>query len=102
MATTPPLASRELPRYKCHKEVWALKIKYILIDKEANYHIVPEDEAFTSIPVSREYLRKHNPNSDQPRAMSDKEMDELAADAVLMDELARTVNRIYFIKHMTG
>jgi len=38
----------------------------------------------------------------QPRAMSDQEMDELAADAVLMDELARTVNRIYFIKHMTG
>ena len=44
--------SVEMPRYKCHKEVWALKIKSIVRDGEGENResdesamITPEEEA---------------------------------------------------------
>lgn len=60
---------RELPRYKSHKEVWALKIKelqHILptidgAESDGSYDIIPEDEGYSSIRVDYTYMRKHNP-----------------------------------------
>lgn len=60
--------STEMPRYKCHKEVWALKIKNILPilrdekkDFEGGAMIVPEEEDYGLIKASREYMEKHDP-----------------------------------------
>lgn len=37
---------KELPRYKCHKEVWALKIEAIEIHKDGSATIAPEDRNY--------------------------------------------------------
>jgi hypothetical protein len=56
--------SREMPRYECHKKVWALKIKNVIVKastQEAT--IVPEDEGYAEFPVPYEYIVKHNPQA---------------------------------------
>ena len=73
---------REMPRYKSHKHVWALKIKAIEIanpptiqelqdildgkltatDEEiVGAIITPEEEGYGAFPVSRKYVLKHDP-----------------------------------------
>lgn len=58
--------SGEMPRYRCHKEVWALKIK------EIGYHgdsvrgttggrITPEDAGYEPFEVDGEYMNRHHP-----------------------------------------
>src|SRR5262245_23988923 len=77
-------ASTPLPRYQCHKKVWALKIKSFEVRRRATIEeldkilnqdkptpdsemfggvIVPEDTGFSAFPVSEEYVRKHNPQA---------------------------------------
>lgn len=62
----------EMPKYKCHKEVWALKIKQIDYDSEAakkdggretdgSAMITPEEPGYAAFKVTHEYLRKHAP-----------------------------------------
>ena len=55
----------ELPKYKCHKKVRALKIAKIdfhtLTDGGAL--IIPADGGYGPIEVDREYVRKHMPQS---------------------------------------
>jgi len=65
--------NRELPRYRCHKEVWALKIKSIehLPNPEpgrcaaASYGAVltPEDGRYAPFEVSDDYMMKHRPQA---------------------------------------
>lgn len=51
---------REMPRYKCHKEVWALKIKFI--EPVMNgLLITPEESGYAPFTVNMEYVNKHNP-----------------------------------------
>jgi hypothetical protein len=38
----------------------------------------------------------------RPRGMSDEEMDELAADREFMDQIARIVRKVHFLKHVRG
>ena len=39
-------ASREMPKYECHKKVWALKIKHIcLADNNEGAELTPEEDA---------------------------------------------------------
>lgn len=66
------VAMREMPRYKCHKEVWALKIAQI-VPKEnpdptgqsaaSSYgaRIVPADEGYGAFDVDAAYVNKHQP-----------------------------------------
>ncbi|WP_328186976.1 hypothetical protein [Marinobacter sp. OP 3.4] len=55
---------REMPKYRSHKEVWALKIKEVLCDREKTEGtIIPEDEGYGPVPVTGEYLQKHNPQA---------------------------------------
>lgn len=61
-------AQCEMPKYKCHKEVWALKIAKIERDKpppntESDGHamITPEGEGFAAFRVEAEYIHKHKP-----------------------------------------
>jgi hypothetical protein len=106
-------AAAEMPRYKSHKHVWALKIKSILLanpqhctyvykggavcgykadepmhngtssdkvpvngrhdfkpdvpskpgEEFVGGFIIPEEEGFAAIPITFEYLRKHNPQA---------------------------------------
>lgn len=58
-------ASREMPRYKCHKEVWALKIQGIEREPYGNagvrYTLVPLDIQYAPFEVSQEFMDKHSP-----------------------------------------
>lgn len=61
-------AGREMPRYQCHKKVWALKIASILRDGEGEDRetdgtamITPADEGYGMFMVDAEYMRKHKP-----------------------------------------
>ncbi|BBE77425.1 hypothetical protein MRY16398_24810 [Phytobacter sp. MRY16-398] len=64
--------SAEMPRYQCHKKVWALKIKGIQYKPNpdttgkscsASYGavITPEDDGYGEFEVSAEYICKHKP-----------------------------------------
>lgn len=64
--------SQELPKYRSHKEVWALKIAHIepLPNPDtsgnsaaASYGavITPEEDGFAPFEVSAEYVMKHKP-----------------------------------------
>ena len=50
-------ASAEMPKYRCHKEVWALQIKAI----DGSGMITPIDNRYAPFAVGQEYLRKHQP-----------------------------------------
>ncbi len=54
--------SVEMPRYKCHKVVHALKIKHIVVKTGNGAEITPDDKGcFAVFSVSEEYMVKHNP-----------------------------------------
>jgi hypothetical protein len=62
------LPEKELPRYKSHKEVWALKIKSIINDGEGENResdgsaiITPEEQGYAPFRVELAYLNKHKP-----------------------------------------
>lgn len=50
----------QLPKYRSHKEVWALKIKDIKIVDGIRI-IVPEEQGYEMLAVTKEYFDKHNP-----------------------------------------
>jgi len=62
-----------MPKYRCHKEVWALKIKEITFDidiaQKENREttggaiITPEDAVFVRFEVGAEYVSKHKPKA---------------------------------------
>lgn len=63
-------AQREMPRYQCHKQVWALKIKAIKqapadqerAHKGGDWYLIPEDDGYGPVLVGHdEYILKHNP-----------------------------------------
>jgi len=57
-------ASAEMPRYKCHKEVWALKIGGILPGRDdgaPGATIVPVESGYAPFPVDENYISKHKP-----------------------------------------
>ena len=54
----------EMPRYKCFKEVWALKIKSIEDPNNAtdgSQLLSFEDDGYAPICVDGDYIGKHNP-----------------------------------------
>ncbi len=46
----------QMPKYKCHKEVWALQIR----DIERNT-ILPWDGRYAPFTLPEEYFKKHSP-----------------------------------------
>ena len=61
-------AQAEMPKYKSHKTVWALKIKSIVRDGEGENRetdgsamLTPEEPGYAPFRVDHEYMRKHNP-----------------------------------------
>lgn len=61
-------AQMELPRYKCHKEVWALKISATKDPTEPGNEsdgsriLIFVEQPYAPLRVDREYVRKHNPH----------------------------------------
>ncbi len=61
----------EMPRYKCHKEVWALKIASIAYDRDAadlenretdgSAMITPAESDYLPFKVDHAYVHKHKP-----------------------------------------
>lgn len=52
----------ELPKYKCHKEVWALQIKAIEVCPLSGCAtITPEEEGYAPFRVEHGYVQKHRP-----------------------------------------
>ncbi len=49
-----------LPKYKCHKEVGALKIKDLIWNVEGTLTIVPEEAGFAPIVVAAKYVHTHD------------------------------------------
>ncbi len=50
-----------MPKYRCHKEVWAYKISEITVLDNGDAVIVPADEGYPSFQVDAEYVKNHNP-----------------------------------------
>lgn len=54
---------QEMPRYKCHKEVHALKIAGIEpATADGKTTIIPEDRGYAPFQVDATYMQKHEPN----------------------------------------
>ena len=61
----------EMPKYKCHKEVWALKISDIIPDAriaqlenretDGSYMLKFSDGRYAPIKVNSDYVRRHKP-----------------------------------------
>ncbi len=62
---TPPEPTTEMPRYRCHKEVWALKIADIRVDEvdlaTNGATITPTESGYAPFRVNAAYLEKHRP-----------------------------------------
>ena len=54
-------ASREMPKYECHKKVWALKIAGIVGDQHGGVYFQPAEEGYGMVPLTPEYVAKHKP-----------------------------------------
>jgi hypothetical protein len=53
----------EMPKYTCHKQVWALKIESVNERMDGSAKLCIEDEGFASIEVNEAYMRKHQPEA---------------------------------------
>ena len=51
---------RELPKYQCHKQVWALKIRDMTMTPRG-YMIIPFEPNYPPFEVSKEWVEKHQP-----------------------------------------
>lgn len=62
-------AQMELPRYKCHKEVWALKIAEVRDTAEPGNEtdgsrlLIFEEKPYAPIRVDAAYVHKHKPEA---------------------------------------
>lgn len=57
---------RTLPRYKCHKEVWALKIKEISANPDGSLIITPVEEGYAPFTVPAHLVPKHRDGVPMP------------------------------------
>lgn len=54
----------EMPRYKCHKEVHALKIAGFDLMRDESLKIDPVDPRYTAFTTSPDYFRKYKGNAE--------------------------------------
>lgn len=71
--------AREMPKYQCHKQVWALKIKTVAahasgdpVVSDAEFqaseafqgaHLIPCEDGYAPIHVSADWFHKHKPEA---------------------------------------
>ena len=51
----------QMPKYKCYKEVWALKIAKIDRETDGTAMITPEESMYAPFKVDYDYMHKHKP-----------------------------------------
>ena len=62
-----PTTQIEMPKYRCHKEVWALKIAAVVDptkdgnESDGSRVLEFEETNYSAIRVGHDYVRKHNP-----------------------------------------
>ena len=56
-------AQCEMPKYKCHKEVWALKIAKIEFEGDNTWTITPEEPEYAPFKIDGIYFDKHKPQA---------------------------------------
>lgn len=57
-------AAKAMPKYKCHKQVWALKIKHIRMNVITGEGLItPEDSRYSIFTVPLDYMNKHKPQA---------------------------------------
>lgn len=59
-------AQRQIPRYKCHKEVWALKIAAIEIHEDKSATIAPADDGFAPFRTEAGWGERFKGDEDDP------------------------------------
>lgn len=52
---------REMPRYRCHKEVWALKIACLEGADGGEWTVTPAEDGYAPFQVDAAYMAKHQP-----------------------------------------
>ena len=57
---------RELPRYKCHKEVWALKIAIVQMNADRSARISPADDGYGTFTTEPGWGSRFHGNEDDP------------------------------------
>lgn len=58
-------AMRELPRYKCHKEVWALKIDAIEIHQDGSATIATDDDGYAPFRTKPGFKERFKGNDEE-------------------------------------
>jgi hypothetical protein len=58
-----PQAQAEMPRYKCHKIVHALKLFDVARNNDGTGRLVPENSMYGPITVGADYMQKHDPQA---------------------------------------
>lgn len=53
--------SAEMPKYQCHKQVWALKIKEVKVASDGTAVITPAEAGFADFDVESSFIEKHSP-----------------------------------------
>ena len=53
----------EMPKYRCHKTVYALKIKHVVVEPTNGHTIVPENRRYAPFQITDEYFQKHKPEA---------------------------------------
>jgi hypothetical protein len=56
----------EMPKYKCHKEVWALRISALEIHKDKSATIVPDDSRYTAFRTAPGWAEHFKGNEKDP------------------------------------
>jgi hypothetical protein len=51
----------EMPRYKCHKEVWALKIGVLSREADGSAFMLPADAGYAMTKLDADFMEKHKP-----------------------------------------
>ncbi len=63
------MTSAEMPKYKCHKQVWALKIREVAQGVAPAEHtggswlLVPENDRYAAIEVAHDWYARHKPEA---------------------------------------
>lgn len=58
--------AREMPRYKCHKEVWALKIAAIEIMQDKSAIIAPAEAGYGAFPTPARWAERFKGSEEDP------------------------------------
>lgn len=49
-----------LPKYRCHKEVWALKIQSMIVNDDGSLSIMPDNNGYANFVIPAKFVPKHD------------------------------------------